>query len=722
MFYNLIKNIVIIVFSITVIGCDASRWNSPYDVDKAQEPILFNSFSSKPKHLDPVVSYNANEWAILSQIVEPPLQYHYFKRPYTLEPLTLEVMPSVTYLNAEGQPVSGTDSSEVAYSEYVFRLKPDIFFQPHPAFVKDETGALHFQNIPPAQLTEIETLADFKTLATRRLTAEDYVYAIKRMALIQNHSPILGTLQHYIVGLATFSEQMSDVSPSVKQLRDASIAGVIVDSETQWRIRIKGVYPQFLYWLSMNFFAPIPWEAEVFYDQAGLATKNISLDTYPVGTGAYQLVENNPNKQMRLVVNPHYNHGVYPGEGLPKDANPALLADAGKPLPFIKEVIYSLEKESVPLWNKFLQGYYDASGVSSDSFDQAVSVSSSGSLALTEEMREKGIQFLNTVEPSIFYFGFNMEDPVVGGYSEQQKKFRQAISIALNFEDYVSIFMNGRGIVAQGPIPPGIFGYETDEKAALNPWVYEWQTGRAQRKSIEVAKNLLAEAGYPNGRKPNGAPLVLYYDTAATGPDSKAQLNWYRKQFQKLGIELVIRATDYNRFQDKMRGAKAQLFSWGWNADYPDPENFLFLLNGNQSIVKTHGAGVNYANYDNAEFNRLFQQIKTMQNSPQRFALVQKMVKIVQEDAPWVWGVHPKSLALYHRWYHNVWANPLANNTLKYKRIDAELRDYSQRQWNRPTFWPMVLLFAVSVILFWPLRSAYRKRQQAVIVPKSSRN
>jgi len=111
-----------------------------------------------------------------------------------------------------------------------------------------------------------------------------------------------------------------------------------------------------------------------------------------------------------------------------------------------------------------------------------------------------------------------------------------------------------------------------------------------------------------------------------------------------------------------------------------------------------------------------------MQNSPQRFALVQKMVKIVQEDAPWVWGVHPKSLALYHRWYHNVWANPLANNTLKYKRIDAELRDYSQRQWNRPTFWPMVLLFAVSVILFWPLRSAYRKRQQAVIVPKSSRN
>lgn len=716
---NYLKNILIFVFLLTLVGCDANRWNSPYEVEKAQQPILFSSFSAKPKHLDPVVSYNANEWAILSQVVEPPLQYHYLKRPYTLEPLTLSEMPELRYLDTQGQLVADANADivpdSVAYTEYVFRLTPNILFQPHPAFVKNEKGELALSHLTESQLASIETMADFQLQATRPLNAHDYVYAIKRMALTQNHSPILGTMQPLIVGLKSFSEQMSSQTPSVDELRSAKISGVSVDSETQWRIKIKGVYPQFLYWLSMNFFAPIPWEAEVFFNQAGLKAKNISLDSYPVGTGAYQLVENNPNKQMRLVANPNYQHGFYPSEGLAEGADPVLLADAGKPLPFIQEVIYSLEKESVPLWNKFLQGYYDASGVSSDSFDQAISVSSGGSLTLTDEMQQKGIQFLNTIEPTIFYFGFNMADPVVGGYSEKQKKLRQAISIALNFEEYISIFMNGRGMAAQGPIPPGIFGHEVDR---FNRWIYDWHQGRAQRKSMTEAKALLAEAGYPNGRKPNGDPLVLHYDTAATGPDSKAQLNWYRKQFQKLGIELVIRATDYNRFQDKMRGAKAQLFSWGWNADYPDPENFLFLLDGEQTILKTDGAGINYANYDNPEFNQLFKQIKTLPNSPQRLALVRQMIEIVQQDAPWAWGFYPKSLALYHRWYHNVWANPLANNTLKYKRIDPELRNQLQQQWNPPTLWPMLLMFVIAIGLIWPLSVAYRKRQQATIVSK----
>lgn len=715
MIANYLKKITILVFLLSLLGCEANRWNSPYDTEKAKEPILFSSFSSKPKHLDPVVSYNANEWAILSQVVEPPLQYHYLKRPYTLEPLTLSKMPEVRFLDAQGQPLSEADAHSAAYSEYSFHLKPNILFQPHPAFVKDDQGELLLGNLTDTQLASIETMADFDQQSTRALTAEDYAYAIKRMALRQNHSPILGTMQQYIVGLKTFSETMSSKQPSVNELRAANISGVQVDSELQWRIRIKGVYPQFIYWLSMNFFAPVPWEAEVFFQQAGLKTKNISLDAYPIGTGAYQLVENNPNRQMRLIANPNYQHGFYPEDGLVDGADTALLTDAGKSLPFIKEVIYSLEKESVPLWNKFLQGYYDASGVSSDSFDQAISVSSGGSLSLTDEMQQKGIQFLNTIEPTIFYFGFNMADPVVGGYGEKQKKLRQAISIALNFEEYISIFMNGRGMAAQGPVPPGIFGYEADR---INRWVYDWQSGRASRKSIAEAKALLAEAGYPDGRKANGEPLVLYYDTAATGPDSKAQLNWYRKQFNQLGIELVIRATDYNRFQDKMRGAKAQLFSWGWNADYPDPENFLFLLDGEQTILKTRGAGINYANYDNPEFNRLFKQIKTMPNSPRRLALVRQMIEIVQEDAPWAWGFYPKSLALYHRWYHNVWANPLANNTLKYKRIDAELRNQSQQYWNQPTLWPMILVVGIGILLFWPLRLAYRKRQEAIIQPR----
>ena len=71
-----------------------------------------------------------------------------------------------------------------------------------------------------------------------------------------------------------------------------------------------------------------------------------------------------------------------------------------------------------------------------------------------------------------------------------------------------------------------------------------------------------------------GAPLVLYFDVTARGAEDKSSLDWMRKQFQKLNIQLVVRSTDYNRFQDKIRKGNAQIFEWGWNADYPDAGEF----------------------------------------------------------------------------------------------------------------------------------------------------
>jgi oligopeptide transport system substrate-binding protein len=150
-----------------------------------------------------------------------------------------------------------------------------------------------------------------------------------------------------------------------------------------YRIRIKGKYPQFVYWLAMPFFAPVPEEAERFYRQPGMAEKNFSLDWQPVGTGAYYLAENDPNRVMRLERNPHYHEDHFPGEGDPGDREAGLLDDAGQRLPMVDTVIYSLEKEDVPYWNKFLQGYYDASGVSSDSFDQAIRMNAEGEPDLT---------------------------------------------------------------------------------------------------------------------------------------------------------------------------------------------------------------------------------------------------------------------------------------------------------------------------------------------------
>jgi ABC-type transport system substrate-binding protein len=326
-------------------------------------------------------------------------------------------------------------------------------------------------------------------------------------------------------------------------------------------------------------------------------------------------------------------------------------------------------------------------------------------------MQDKDIQLETAVQTSTFYMGFNMLDPVVGGDSERARLLRRAISIAVDYEDYISIFANGRGIAAQGVIPPGIFGH-IEGQAGINPYVYEWRDGRAQRRTVSEAKRLLAQAGYPNGRDAEtGKPLLIHLDVTGGGPEDKANFDWLRKQFRKIELELVIRNTDYNRFQEKMRKGNAQLFQWGWNADYPDPENFLFLLYGPNGKVK-HG-GENAANYDNAEFNRLFNIMKNMENSPERFDLIQQLVAIARHDAPWLWGFHPKQFILHHSWYGNVKPNLMGHNTLMYKRIDPQLRQQQRRAWNTPVVWPVILVLLILLISIVPAVITYRRKEQS---------
>ena len=332
-------------------------------------------------------------------------------------------------------------------------------------------------------------------------------------------------------------------------------------------------------------------------------------------------------------------------------------------------------------------------------------------MRLTDRLRQKGIRMLSQTEPSVFYTAFNMADPVVGGYSEAKRKLRRAIAIATDTEEYISIFMNGRGRVAQGPIPPGIFG-SAEGKEGCDTYVYRWQEGRCVRRSLDEAKALLREAGYPGGIDPKtGQPLKLYYDTVATGPDDRALVAWRRKQFAKLGIELVVRASDYNRFQQKVRQGKAQIFSWGWNADYPDAENFLFLLYGANAAIDTDGAGVNSANYKNPTFDALFARIKSMPNSNERYELIRQAVAIARRDAPWIWGVNPRSLTLLHRWYRNVAPNAMASNTLKYRRIDPQERVAAQEAWNRPDYVPLAVALVVILSLGFGARKLYLARQ-----------
>ncbi len=690
----------IAIISLFLSSCELSQLNNPYSETENDSSVLYSSFSERPKHLDPAVSYSANENVFIGQIYEPPYQYHYLKRPYQLEPLTAVRMPLIEYYNVKGDKLDEPATDEIAYTEYTIEIKPGIQYQPHPAFIQNNRQLL------PEQIDEINVLDDFSQQGTRELIAADYVYQIKRLAHPKIQSPIAEIMKNHIVGFDAFSQQVAKMDEIA--IRHISMAGVVVLSRYQYKIRIKGKYPQFRFWLAMPFFAPMPWEADVFYQQKGLTDKNITLDWFPVGTGPYYLAENNPNQRMVLVKNPNYHDDFYPTEGEAGDKAHGLLEDAGKSLPFIDKVVYILEKENIPYWNKFLQGYFDASGISSDSFDQAIQFTGTGNAQLTEVMKEQGIQLQTAVTPTIYYVGFNMLDSVVGGDSERSTKLRQAISIALDYEEYISIFMNGRGVVPQGILPPGMYGH-LDNEAGMNPYVYDWVDGHYQRKTIASAEKLIAEAGYANGVDPKtGEALVLYFDNTSVGVDSRPQMNWYRKQFEKLGIKLIVRPTDYNRFQDKIRNGSIQLFLLGWNADYPDPENFFFLLYGKNGKVKY--GGENAVNFHNAEFDQLFEKMRNMDNSEARFRIIQKMQQIIRKDAPWVFAFHPKSFSLYHSWYKNLKPNLMANNTLKYKRINAIERAYKREQWNQPVFWPLLVVFGLFVVFLVPAVNAFKRR------------
>ncbi len=699
-------------------GC-GKVWNDPYPAAEEGKNILYSAFVERPKHLDPVQSYTEDEAQFIQQIYEPPLQYHYLELPYRLVPLAASEMPVARLIDRRGRELPAA-SGQAAYSVYDIRIRPGVLYQPHPAFARDAAGRYLCQSLTREKVAAMRTPYDCGAQGTRELVADDYVYQIKRLAHPRLRSPIFGLMSEYIVGLKELAARLKAAEAKLGpedwlDLRQFSLEGAQSIDRYTFRVRLKGRYPQFAYWLAMPFFSPVPWEAEKYYQQPGMAQKNFSLDWWPVGTGPYLLAENDPNARIVLQRNPNFRGERYPSRGEPGDAERGLLVDAGKLMPFIDRVVFSREKEAIPYWNKFLQGYYDSSGIVAENFDQAVRVSIEGDARVTPEMERRGIFLRTSVRTTTIYIGFNWLDPVVGGAqggeaAERARKLRQALSIALDMEEFLSIFYNGRGVVAQGPIPPGIVGWHEGERG-INPVTHVWRDGQARRRPIEDAKKLLAEAGYPDGRDAKtGEPLVLYLDTAAAGPGDKARLDWFRKQFAKLSIQLEVRQTDWNRFQEKLRKGGAQIFVLGWNADYPDPENFLFLLNGAQA--RSVSQGENAANYANPEFDALFEKMKNMPDSAERRRIIDRMVDIARRDAPWIFGFHPTDFGLYHGWLKNVKPNNMARDNLKYLRIDTAERARLRREWNQPVLWPLGLAALALAGFVVPAAISYRRRER----------
>ena len=463
-----------------LVGCGGVA-NEPVPKALLAENVLFSSYQESPKYLDSTSSYSNNETPWTYAVYEPPLKYHYLKRPYELEPRTLTALPSVKFLSKEGKELSvQTPADQIAESVFELKIQPGILYQPHPAFAKKDDGKYRYLSLKDSDIEGIRRPYDFEHMGTRELLAEDYAYAIKRLATPRIKSPSFGFLSEKIVGLTEYGKQIKTFNEKLKEgksarevgplghlpwldFREHALSGVeVLDSHTL-KIRVVGKYPQFKYWLAMTFFSPIPWEVDAFYAQDGMSRRNLNPDTWPVGTGPYMLTEYVPNSRMELVRNPNYRGVPYPCEGAPGDQEKGLLKDCGKRTPFVDKVVSVIEKEATSVATKFIQGYYDIPQLERGEPGIGYQVSIQDGTGRAKELLERKIQLPSTIQVGFWHFGFNWLDPVVGlGKTPEDqirnKKLRQALAIAFDFEEYVSIFEDDRAQVNHSVVVPGLFG------------------------------------------------------------------------------------------------------------------------------------------------------------------------------------------------------------------------------------------------------------------------
>ena len=713
-------------------GCN----NNPWPDDAAASNTLFSAVQeSSPRHLDPTASYWNNDTAYTYQIYEPLYGYHYLKRPFQLVPKTAAAVAKPRYVDKNGQPLPDDAPGErVAESIYDVPIKTGVMFQPHPAFARDEQGRHRYHAMKPGDLGERRTPLEFEHQGTRELVADDFVYALKRHATTRITAPIFSTFAEFVVGLKDYAAVIKKEDAALRKgldpasqdkpfldFRQWPLAGASAPEKHLLRVRIKGKYPQWSYWMQMTFMAPVPWEADAFYAQPGMAERGLSMDVWPVGTGPYMMVEYVKDRRHVLKRNPNYRIDTYPCEGMPGDKEAGLLDDCGKRMPFIDTLVSTIEREAVPRRAKFRQGFYDLEVFERTDTGMDYLVAMQDSEDVRREYMDKGFRLNRGSDVNCYFIGFNMLDPNIGDgdagvNSPEQKarnrKLRQAIGVAIDWEEYAKIFPKKAGDTAMSPLPPGIFGSREGTPEGVNPVTHVWTDGKAIRRPVGDAKALMVEAGYPSGRDArSGKPLVLNYDYyAQPTPENKAEIDWVVRQFAKIDIQLEVRATDNNQFQDKVRKGKYQVFWLGWNADYPDAENFLFLLGS--SAGKTKFDGENTANFSNAEYDRLFAQMKLVDDGPAKQKLIDEMVVIARNEAPWSMGFFPYASAAAQHWVHNYKPAILIRDHGRYLRLDVPARLAALKTWNRPLWWPLGLLLAAVVALVWVARRQLRQRER----------
>ena len=561
------------------------------------------AFSIAETSFDPAFASDAASDGIIANVFDTMLDYDYLARPVQLVPRALEAMPVV---EDDGRT-------------YLCRIRKGVYFTDDPAFKGRR----------------------------RELTADDFAYAFKRVLDPAVKSPWLWMIDGKIEG--------GDAARKKAQATgrfdyDAPIAGLEVVDRYTLRIRLVAPDLRFAYVLAVPNIAAQAREV--------VETYGADIGAHPVGTGPYVLREYQRSTRIVLEANPGYRETTYvPAGPIPPAFAPVAAALKGKRLPQAGRIEISVIEEGQARWLAFLRREIDFLDIVPVEFiPQALDANGK----LLPALAARGIAHDVLLRPNTWWVYFNMQDPVVGGYSLPKIALRRAIAMGYDNAEAIRVLLKGRAIPANGPIPPDIAGY--DPSLRTDAQIYDPALARA----------LLDRFGYKDRdgdgyrETPEGKPLTIERWSTPNSAAREGDELW-KKNMDAIGIRIVVRKDRVPELRKMARLGKIPMRGDGWNADYPDAENFMQLLYGPSGPE-------NSARFDLPQFNALYEKARTLPDSPERTRLFDEMTQLVIAYAPWRMTYHVLEDSLRHPWIGAYVPHPIRSQWWQYIDVDPAMR------------------------------------------------
>jgi len=489
---------------------------------------------------------------------------------------------------------------------YTLKLKSNVLFHDSPAF----QGGLG-----------------------RELKASDVIYTIKRLADPKLQAKGWWLFDDKIVGL---NEWRSKYASAETTNYDENIDGLKKIDDYTIEIKLKRQYPQFLYALAMPYSFIVAKEAVEHFGKEFL--------NYPVGTGPFVLAKFEQSNKIIYLKNPKFREKLYPSEGEEGDDKLGFLSDAGKRLPLVDRIVVHFIIESQPKWQNFHKAKVDLIEIKDTNISQTINLKKE----LLPQHKSKGIRLSLNPQLDVTFFAFNHEDPLF----KNNVKLRQAMSLAYNRAEANKLFYENTAYEAQSIIPPGLGGYRKEFKNLYVAY------------DLELAKKLLAEAGYPAGK---GLPEITIQ--TRNEPIARQQIELFAKSMAQLGIKIKVGMNTWPELINKVSKRQHQMYNMAWGADYPDAENFLGLL-----FCPNQSPGSNGSNYCNPVFDELFKSATILQDSSNRTSMYEKMNDMAANEVPWIYGFHRTEIFLAHAWLKNYKPIEFQHTQAQYLNVDLEVK------------------------------------------------